>query len=333
MLSTKDHVISKLIKAGGYISGQALSDELGISRAAVNTAVKTLKEQGYDITSVTNKGYKLLNMPDILSYGQIMSYLPESRMEKITVLEETDSTNRVLKELAFDGAPEGTVVISDCQTKGRGRLGRSFLSPAGTGIYFSYLMRPEIDPAVISTVTCWSAVAVSDSISSVCGITPSIKWVNDILINDMKVTGILTEMSVEPEIGAVSNVIIGIGINVNESPSDFPPELRDIASSIRYESGRQDPINRSELAARLILEMDKIASGFPTDQDRYLKAYRDHCSTTGLDVSVVSAHNHTSETPRLGKAVCINDDFSLKVLFEDGHTENLSSGEVSVRRR
>ena len=331
MISTKEFVISKLLRSGDYISGESLSTELNISRAAVNTAVKSLRNDGYDIKSVTNKGYKLMNRPDLLTTGEINAIIPDR--DNIIVLPEVDSTNKYLKDLAYNGAPSGTVVISDCQTAGRGRLGRSFHSPSGSGIYLSYLMRPSAAPQLISTITCWSAVAVSNAIKTTFGTEPSIKWVNDILINDMKICGILTEMSLESEIGAVSSVVIGIGINVNEAPDDFPAELRTIASSIRHEINSKEPLHRASLAAALIKELDHMYSSFPDARQVYIDSYRKNCSTVGLQVSVVSAHNHTSEIPRLGTATGIGDDFSLKVRFEDGHEENLSSGEVSVRRK
>ena len=331
MLSTKDYVLSKLILCDEYISGQSLSDDLGISRAAVNTAVKTLRSEGYDISSVTNLGYKLNNRPDLLNRGELLAFLPEGRMENVIVLKDVDSTNKYLKGLASDDAPAGTVVIADHQTAGRGRLGRSFHSPSGKGIYLSYLMRPSIKPELVSSITCWSAVAVANAIESVCKVTPSVKWVNDPQINGKKICGILTEMSIESESGSISSVVIGIGINVNETPSDFPEELKDIASSIREETG-SDIIFRSELTSSLIKELDIMSSMFPDAHDEYLNSYRRICSTVGLDVSVVSAHNHESEISRLGKAIAVNDDFSLKVLMNDGHEEDLRSGEVSVRR-
>lgn len=247
-------------------------------------------------------------------------------MSNIIALAQTDSTNNVLKRMALNGALPGTVVTADCQTAGKGRLGRSFVSPAGKGIYLSYLMRPDADTELISTITCRAAVAVCNAIESVCGITPSVKWVNDIQINGMKVCGILTEM-------ANDAVIIGIGINVNDSPEDLPEEIRSTASSIRNEINAPEEISREDLTNALIKELDKIRLCFPSSHNEYLEAYRKLCSTVGLDVSAVSAHNHTSEIPRLGKAIAINDDFSLKVLFEDGHEEDLKSGEVSVRRR
>ena len=243
----------------------------------------------------------------------------------IISLAVTDSTNNVLKQMALDGAPAGTVVTADCQTAGKGRLGRSFASPAGKGIYLSYLMRPSSDIELISTITCYAAVAVSNAIYSVCGIKPSIKWVNDLQINGRKICGILTEMT-------GTAVIIGIGINVNDTPEDLPEDIRGIASSIRQEMRLEQDIPRQAIIDALIEELNKINVSFPTSHEEYLEAYRSLCSTVGLNVSAVSAHNHTSEIPRLGRAVGIGDDFSLRVLFEDGHEESLKSGEVSVRR-
>ena len=333
MLSTKDYVISKLLSTDGYISGESLSLELGISRAAINTAVKSLRSDGYDIESVTNRGYHLNNHPDLLTTGEILAIIPESRMQTINVLTEVDSTNKMLKDLTYNGAPEGTVVMSDFQTAGRGRLGRTFASPKGKGIYISYLLRPTTSPEIISKITCWSAVAVRNAILRTCNIKPSIKWVNDLQINGKKICGILTEMNIESEIGTINSVVIGIGINVNNDFIDFPEEIRDIASSIRLETNEETPIHRASLVAALIDELDKLCTSFPDANDEYLEQYRESCSTVGLDVSVVSAHNHTSEIPRLGTAIGIGDDFSLQVIFEDGHSECLSSGEVSVIRR
>ena len=243
----------------------------------------------------------------------------------IITLAQTDSTNNVLKKMAAEGAPSGTVVTADQQTAGKGRLGRTFASPAGKGIYLSYLMRPETDMNLISTVTCWAAVAVVKAIQTACGVTPSIKWVNDLQLNGKKICGILTEM-------AGDAVIIGIGINVNNSPEDLPEEIRETASSIRREMSLDRDISRQAIIDELINELNKVSASFPEAHTEYLETYRSLCTTVGLDVNVVSAHN-SSETPRPGKAVGIGDDFSLRVLFEDGHEESLSSGEVSVRRR
>jgi len=333
MFATREYVISELLKTKDFISGEKLSEALGMSRAAINTAVKALRSEGYDITSVTNKGYKLVNKPDFLTAGELLSLLPESRMQTVTVLPEVDSTNKRLKEMAFEGAPEGSVVVSDHQSAGRGRLGRSFLSPQGKGIYLSYLLRPASTPSEISTVTCRAAVATCEAIKNVCGEYPSIKWVNDLQINSMKICGILTEMSIEPEIGCVSNVIIGIGINVNEDPSDFPEELQSIASSIKHELGATVPISRSAITSELIKELDKLRAGWPSEHDYYLSKYKELCSTVGLDLNVLPVGNPDPSLIRQAKAIGISDNFALEVEFADGHTELLSSGEVSVRRR
>lgn len=327
MLSTKDYVIAELIRSTNYISGESLSSTLGISRAAVNSAVKSLKAEGYDIESSTRKGYLLKSKPDKLTAGEILSYLSEERMKDIIVYDEVDSTNRILKELGSDGAPEGTIVISDCQVKGRGRLGRSFISPHGTGIYFSYLVRPTERIDEISTITAWTSVAISNAIFNVTGIRPDIKWVNDLVMNKKKICGILTELSLETETGRIDNIVIGIGVNVNHKPEDFPEEIRDIASSISYELNKD--ISRAKLAAEMCKEMDKLVSNWATAKDTYLELYRDNCITIGKDVSCVSIH--TANESRNGKALGINEDFSIKIQFEDGSVQDMSSGEVSVR--
>lgn len=327
MISTKDYVAAELIRNDNYISGEALSSKLGISRAAINTAVKSLKSDGYDIESSTRKGYLLKSHPDKLTLGEMLAFLPEDRLNTITVYDEIDSTNKVLKEMGSDGAPEGTVAIADCQIKGRGRLGRSFLSPHGKGIYFSYLIRPTTRIDEISTITAWTAVAISNAIYTVSGFKPSIKWVNDLILNKKKICGILTELSLETESGRIDNIVVGIGVNVNQLPEDFPIEIQDIASSISYETKRT--ISRAMLASEMVKEMDKLVASWENDKDSYLNSYRKNCITIGKDVSCVSIH--TSNEARQGKAIEINDDFSIKIQFEDGTIEDMSSGEISVR--
>lgn len=327
MISTKDYVAAELIRNNSYISGEALSSKLGITRAAVNVAVKTLKAEGYDIESSTRKGYLLKSHPDSLTVGEMLAFLPKERMESIHMHDEIDSTNKTLKEMGSDGAPEGTVAIADCQVKGRGRLGRSFLSPHGTGIYFSYLIRPTNRIEEISTITAWTSIAVSNAIFNVSGVHPDIKWVNDLILNKKKICGILTELSLESESGHIDNVVVGIGINVHQKPEDFPDEIKDIASSVSYELKK--PINRAMLAANLVKEMDRLVESWNTDKNYYLNEYRKRCITVGQEVSCVNVH--TSTEPRKGRAIGINDDFSIKIEFENGSVEDLSSGEVSVR--
>ncbi|MCQ2528920.1 MAG: biotin--[acetyl-CoA-carboxylase] ligase [Saccharofermentans sp.] len=333
MLGTKDYVLADLINNETYLSGEKISTKLNISRAAINTAVKTLRADGYVIDSSTNKGYKLTEHPDKLNAGELLALLPEERLENVICIDSVASTNKIAKDLCYDGAPAGTVVLANHQSAGKGRLGRSFISPPDTGIYFSYLLRPSVAPdqmSSISTVTAWTAVAVANAIENACGIRPEIKWVNDVLVNSMKVCGILTEMFVETESGLITGIVVGIGINVNQKQSDFPPELQEIASSLSAQDGGTK-FSRARIVAELIKEMDILASVWPNNSSEYLAMYRSSCVTIGKEVDVVSVHTDSKDNARRGVAVAINEDFSIKVRFNDGHEENLSSGEVRVR--
>ena len=328
MLTTKDHVIASLIKASDYISGESISTSLGISRAAVNTAVKALRAEGYSIESSTKKGYRLESAPGKLSLGELLPYLPESRLSSVIVEDSVTSTNDVLKNLASSGAPEGTVLIADRQTKGKGRRGRSFESPSGTGIYFSYLLRPAASPASVAHVTACTAVCVHNAILNACGIETSIKWVNDLVLDSRKICGILTEMNLESESYSIDSIIVGIGINVNGSSDIFPPEVRSVAGSIESVTGTH--CDRARIASALITEMDRLASCLTSDTSSYLETYSSSCITLGKEVSVVSVHD-SGETPRHGTAIAVNPDYTLKVRFTDGTVTDIQSGEVSVR--
>ena len=319
-----------LINSSDYISGEAASKALGVSRAAVNSAVMSLRNDGYGIDSSTNRGYLLTDRPDRLDNGCIGAFLSGERMNDVTVLPVVDSTNTYCKDLARNGAPQGTVVISDCQTGGKGRRGRSFLSPSGVGLYLSYLMRPESGIDKISEITCWTAVAVCEAIRDCYGLDSQIKWVNDVLMNRKKICGILTEASFEAESGTINSLIIGIGININEKRSDFPDELEPIATSISIENGGKT-FMRSELAAALIKRLDELASGWPSDHESYLEAYRSYCITTGNKIAAYTTIAEESEA-KTGEALSIGEDFSLEVRFDGTDTiTGLKSGEVSVR--
>lgn len=244
--------------------------------------------------------------------------MSEKRLERVLCFDKIDSTNNYLR--AMD-APDGQVVITDSQSSGRGRLGRTFVSPAGKGLYLSMLMYPEAKPEDISCITAQTAVAVSNAIFKVCGVMPGIKWVNDLVLNRRKVCGILTELAVTD---GRCRIIIGIGINVNNESSDFPPELQNKASSLALETGHF--FDRAQLAAEIISELDTLRDGWPNNKGAYLEAYRQNCITTGNDVLVISPTEQ-----RKAFAMSVNDDYSLLVRFPDGSTQNISSGEVSVR--
>lgn len=322
----KEEVLAILKKKNDYVSGEKISTELGVSRMAISHAVKSLRNDGYNVSSVTNKGYRLLENPDMdrLTAGELMSYLSRERMKHVLCLDIVDSTNTKLRELAFDGADSGYVVMANQQTCGRGRLGRSFMSPKDTGIYLSMLLRPDCLPKDCPAITAWTGVAVSRAIKRVTGISPSIKWVNDLYMSDKKICGILSELSVESESGHVQHIIVGIGINVNERSDEFPDDLKNIATSIYAETGKKT--SRAELAAALIEELDIMSSKWPCAKEEYLDEYRRLTMTTGRDIYVISGENKTKE-----KALEINEDFSLKVRYEDETIENLSSGEISTK--
>ena len=322
----KDDVLKLIYWEEDYISGEALSRTLGVSRTAVNSAVKALRDEGYEITSSTNKGYLLTKCPDVLTKGSVSVHLPEAASRNVHVFDSVDSTNNVLKDMARNGAPSGTVVIADHQTGGKGRRGRSFESPKGVGIYLSYLFKPESGFDKISNLTSWTAVAVSDAVYNAFQIDTQVKWVNDVLMNRKKICGILTEVTAEAESGLIDNCIIGIGINVNEK--SFPDELSQIATSVSIENGGII-FDRSLLSAELIKAMADLACRWP-DDGYYLDRYR-QCNITAGSRIVAYPQLAENSTGRSGTAVAINDDFTLKVQFDDGSIENLRSGEVSVR--
>ena len=324
---TKDDVLAILLKSSGYVSGELISSHLNISRAAVNGAVKALRADGCVINSVTNRGYQLISCPDRLFAGDVYSYLDEDRRRTVICLASVDSTNNRLKDMIKQDIPSGTCMIANEQTGGRGRMGRAFVSPPNTGIYMSMLIKPTGDLSDMSRITAWTAVAVHKAILSACGVTTGIKWVNDLYIGNRKISGILTEMTVESEIGMVSNVIIGIGINVNQKQSDFPPELSDIATSIAAASGSKD-LSRARLAAEVIKELDLMMDNWESGSDRYIDTYRSNCVTTGRRVTVT---NYATGDGKSGIALEVNDDYSLKVRYDDGTVEDVRSGEVSVK--
>ena len=320
-----DDVLTLLTAAQGtYLSGTEMCKRLNVTRMAVSNAVRSLREAGYTILSVTNRGYCLTARPDRLDPGNVLGRLPESRRDSVRVFASIDSTNTYLKREAMSGAPDGLCAVANEQTAGRGRVGRSFLSAPDCGVYLSMLVRPSCAAAECATLTSHAAVAVCRAIRKVSGAQPGIKWTNDILLGGRKICGILTELSLEGESGAVDSVVIGIGINVNNGPESFPPELRAIAGSIRSFTGVS--VDRSALAAAVITELDEMLEQWKRDPRVYLEAYRDLCLTTGKEVRVLRG-----DQERIGFAEAIMDDFALLVRYPDGTEEALTGGEVSVR--
>ncbi|MGN0968488.1 MAG: biotin--[acetyl-CoA-carboxylase] ligase [Oscillospiraceae bacterium] len=323
---TRDRVLALLKESGNnYCSGEKMSQALGLSRAAIWKAVEGLRQEGYDISSVPNRGYRLESSPDRLSAGELAGALSGCTIgSNLICLDSVDSTNNYLKKLADEGTPHGTVVLSGQQTGGRGRRGNSFLSPAGKGLYLSALLRPELPPMDVIDLTAWIAVAVCDAVEQVIGERPGIKWTNDIILRQKKLCGILTELSLEGESGALSYVVAGIGINVSQSAEDFGPEVSQVAISLEQALGRT--IRRADLAAAVIRALDRLDRDFPAKKADYLARYRADCLTTGHEVRLIQK----GET-RTAFAESIDDEFALVVRWPDGTRETVTAGDVSVR--
>ncbi len=236
---------------------------------------------------------------------------------------ELDSTNDRLKIMARQGAPHGTVLIADRQTGGHGRMGRSFLSPGGVGVYLSILLRPNCKPTKLLHLTCAAAVAMCDAVEKSAGFRPGIKWTNDLVFEKRKLGGILTELGLSPK-GMVDYAIVGIGINCCQQAEDFDPEIRDIAGSLAMASGTQ--IDRGQVAAAMMEALKDMDTALLTEKDAMLERYRADCITLGQEISLVRC-----DEVRHGKALTVDEAGALVVKFSDGHTEAVNSGEVSVR--
>lgn len=244
--------------------------------------------------------------------------------ELIQVFDEVDSTNTLAKSLASQGAPAGTVLIADRQTAGRGRLGRSFLSPGGVGIYFSAILRPKCPPQELMHLTCAVGSAMCDAVEAACGFRPGIKWTNDLVVDTKKLGGILTELSIDPKSGLVDYVVVGIGINCCQTRSDFDESIRDMACSAQMVCGKA--VDRNLLAAEMIKELHRMDQSLLTQKDTILAAYRRDCITLGQYISVVRG-----DEIRHGTAIDIDAEGGLIVRFDNGSVETVSSGEVSIR--
>lgn len=243
---------------------------------------------------------------------------------RLLCLDSVDSTNTEARRRAALGAPEGLVILSDHQTAGRGRAGRSFQSPAGCGLYLSALLRPSLPPEQVVNFTAWTAVAVCDAIEATCAVRPQIKWTNDLVLKGKKLCGILTELVLDQTTGALDCLVVGVGINVNHQMTDFQEDIRSMATSLSLELGRT--VDRAQLATEVIRALDRTYARFPADKAGCLEQYRADCLTVGKPVRLV-----TPASSREAVATGIDEEFRLLVAYPDGTTEAVSTGEVSVR--
>ena len=316
-------ILELLRRQEGFLSGEDIGRELSITRAAVWKGIKKLREEGYEIEAVTNRGYRLTNPETMYNKRELEQGLKTKTMgQSIYFYEETDTTNNRARELALEGAPEGTLVVAEKQTAGRGRRGKVWESPLGTGIWMSLVLRPQIMPAEASVLTLLCGLATAEAIEVETGLSAGIKWPNDILINGKKAVGILTEM--DCEMSQVHFVIPGIGINVNTT--SFPPEIADIATSLYLECGKT--VSRRRLVHKVLERLEEHYETFlrTGSVTAMLEDYRKHCITLGKEVHVLGRE------PFFAEALDITPEGELLVRRADnGKEEVVFSGEVSIR--
>lgn len=254
----------------------------------------------------------------------ILSHLPGDFPWQVQWFDTIDSTNDQAKIMARNGTPHGTVLVAGHQSKGRGRMGRSFSSPEGKGIYLSIILRPNCAAGQLMHLTCAAAIAMCDAVESTTGLRPGIKWINDLVVNEKKLGGILTELSMVPGSNRVQYAIVGIGINCSQAQEDFPEEIRHIATSLLTAAGKAP--ERSELAAAMIRALHQMDAGLLTQKDAVMAAYRQDCITLGKQIVVLRG-----DQKRYGTAIDIESDGGLLVQFDDESRQTVNSGEVSIR--
>ena len=318
----KNRILNLLKESDDFISGQKISDDLGVSRAAVWKYINALKEEGYEIESISRRGYKFVSSPDVLTYEEIEKFLDTKYIgRKLVYLSAVDSTNNYAKNMASN-KNEGTVITAEQQLSGKGRLGRDWTSPSHKGIYMSIILKPDLDPSKVAKLTLIGAAAVYKALKDI-GIQSQIKWPNDIVIDGKKVCGILTEMSCELNI--INYIIMGIGINVNLDKDDIPKELKDKATSLKLVTKKT--INRKGLLGLVLNHFEKLYEPFKKDLnlDEVIKICKENSALLGKEVHIIQGNS-----TRKGKAIDINSEGELIVKFDTG-IETIYSGEVSVR--
>lgn len=321
MLKTK--VLRILQETDGYISGQTLCKEFGVSRTAIWKVMNKIKEEGYDIESVSSKGYHLISSPDLLGKSEVVNHLQTKEIgSEVFAFKEIGSTNTYAKKLGQEGARHGSLVVAETQTDGRGRRGRTWTSPVASSISMSVLLRPQLSPWKVSMLTIVMALAVRKALDELVEGEISIKWPNDILVNDRKVCGILTEMSAEPDM--VHYVVIGVGINVNMD--SLLKEQAPYATSLKAETGKV--FNRAKIVARILYHFEIYYAMFLETGDLSTMKEEYHSGLVNLNRKV-SVTEKGKET--VGIARGITEEGKLIVEMEDGQMSEVFSGEVSVR--
>jgi BirA family biotin operon repressor/biotin-[acetyl-CoA-carboxylase] ligase len=324
-MSVDSQILSALRSAGhDSVSGADLSHELGITRAAIWARIEELRSLGYVIEASPHNGYRLVEVPDVLHADDLLSLLKKNRVigRELQVFQETTSTNDVIERLAGDGVREGTVVFAEKQTRGRGRLGRKWISPAGKGLWFSVLLRPALLPQAATQLTVAAATSLVRAIEQTTSLTADIKWPNDILINGRKTAGVLTELSAE--LDRIHYIVLGIGVDVNLNEFDLPPDIRKLATSLKLEAHRE--IRRADLAAAILRELDhdyqRICRG---DFQSVCHEWQERCITLGKMVKI-----RIGDRTITGHAEALDDNGALLLRTEHGHLEQIIGGDVTM---
>lgn len=318
----KYSILKFLKDSDGFVSGEDISSSLGVSRTAVWKHINELKQEGYVIESSSRKGYKLIESPDRLTKQELMPFLNTRYVGRhIVYFDSIGSTNDEARKIASKGSKEGLVVIAEEQTSGRGRMGRKWTTPKYQAIAFSVVIMPKIKPEESPGITLVMGTAVCRAIREVCSLDAGIKWPNDIIINNKKVCGILTELSAE--IDAVNYIIIGVGINANVER--FPEEIKEIATSIYLESGRK--VSRKELISKVFLEFENLYEDYKINGlKNIIDEFKSYSVTLNKRVNVTSINESFK-----GQAADILSDGTLVIKLDDGSERKVLSGDVSVR--
>ena len=329
MKTDKADILALLRSSEDYVSGQQICERFGVTRTAVWKVINQLKEEGYLIESVSRKGYRLVESPaDVMSQSEIVSRLTTKWAgRKLYYFDVTGSTNNDAKRLAEEGDPHGTVVVADIQNAGKGRRGRKWQTLPGTALSFTLLLRPEFSPDKASMLTLVMALSVAEAVEDVTGVGASIKWPNDIVMNKKKICGMLTEMTMTPEMDEIQYIVVGAGINVNNGTiEEFEEEIRTSATSLRIETGRQ--IDRAGLLQKVLVRFEENYGTFleTLDLSRLREAYQKHLQGVGCEVRVLDPAGEYT-----GISQGINDKGELVVVKENGERVQVYAGEVSVR--
>lgn len=325
--ATRNAILNVLRKnEKAYVSGEDISHMLDVSRTAVWKHIQGLRREGYTVDANPRQGYRLVAIPDVLLPSEILCGLQTRCLGRsIYHFMTIGSTNQEAKRLAAEGAPEGTIVIAEKQTCGRGRLSRPWFSPETGGIWFSLILRPEVPPVEAAKFTFLGAVAVTYAIRAVTGLAVEIKWPNDIYFQGRKLAGILTELNAE--LDAINFIVMGIGINVNIDQTAFPADIRKTATSLRQEMSQ--PVSRHILLRNILQQFEVLYDCVKVDGfGSVWEAWRDMNCTLGAEVSVSSPNQQF-----MGRAVDIDNEGALIIERQDGTRERVVAGDVSVRRR